>query len=238
MNPKQNHLLDILSEADYQKILPHLQLVRLCQGQILHLPGDIIKELYFPINCLLSITITMINGATAEAGIVGNRDVLGINALMGSRETTQTEYIVQLSGAAFKIKASLMREIFQQNQQFRDVMLQYTQAFIAQICQTTACNRLHVIEQRLARWLLEAQDLVDSNELYLTQEFISNMLGVHRPGVTLAIQKLYERGCIRYCRSEISIVNQKKLEQCSCECFKVVRSEYERILGIKHKYVS
>lgn len=233
MNPKQNHLLASLSETSYQKIFPYLQLVRLSQGQILHLPGETIEELYFPLNCLISIIITMNNGATVETGVVGNRDVLGINALMGNQETTQTEYIVQISGAALKIKASIMREIFQQNQQFRDVMLRYTQAFIAQISQTTACNRLHLIEQRLARWLLEAQNRIDSNELFLTQEFISNMLGVHRPGVTLSIQKLQEQGCIRYSRSEILIIDQKKLEQCSCECFRAVKNEYDRILGIK-----
>ncbi|MGL6344657.1 MAG: Crp/Fnr family transcriptional regulator [Waterburya sp.] len=232
MNPKQNHLLAILSEKTYQQVLPYLEIVYLSQEQILHLPGEVIKELYFPLDCLLSITVIMSNGNTVETGMVGNREVLGINALIGARETTQTEYIVQIPGTAIKTKASIMREIFEQNQQFRNVMLRYTQAFIAQISQTTACNRLHVLEQRLARWLLEAQDRINSNEILLTQEFISTMLGVRRPGVTLAAQKLQEQGCIRYSRNQITIINNNQLELCSCECFKTVKAECDRLLGI------
>jgi CRP-like cAMP-binding protein len=232
LNPKQNHLLAILSEKTYQQISPYLEIVYLPQKQILHLPGEVIEEIYFPLDCLLSITVIMSNGITVETGMVGNQEVLGINALMGEGETTQTEYIVQISGTAFKIKASIMRKIFEQNHRFRDVMLRYTQAFIAQISQTTACNRLHVLEQRLARWLLEVQARINSNEILLTQEFISTMLGVRRPGVTLAAQKLQEQGCIRYGRNQISIINQNRLESCSCECFKTVKQEYDRLLGI------
>ncbi|GAB4541597.1 MAG: Crp/Fnr family transcriptional regulator [Pleurocapsa sp.] len=235
MNPQQNHLLAILSEETYQQVLPHLEIVYLPQGQILNLPNEVIEQLHFPIDCLLSITITMSNGTTVETGVVGNREVLGINALMGDRESTQTEYIVQIPGTAVKIKAGIMREIFEQNQEFRNVMLRYTQAFIAQISQTTACNRLHLLEQRLARWLLEAQERIESNEIELTQEFISNMLGVRRPGVTLAAQKLQEQGCIRYSRNQILIVDLDKLKSYSCECFQVVRNEYDRLLGIKRQ---
>jgi CRP-like cAMP-binding protein len=232
MNPKQNHLLAILPEKTYSILLPHLQIVRLPQGQILHLPGHIIEEVYFPLDCLLSITITMIDGSTVETGLVGRRDVLGINALMGGKETTQTEFIVQLSGIAVKIKALIMREMFQQDPKFRDIMLRYFQAYIAQISQTTACNRIHVLEKRLARWLLEAQDRIDSNEILLTQEVLSNMLGVRRPGVTLAAQKLQEQGCIVYGRHQISILNRNRLENCSCECFQTVKQEYNRLFEI------
>lgn len=235
MNPKHNHLLAILSESTYQQLLPHLEIVFLPQGQILNLPGEIIEELHFPLECLLSITITMSNGNTVETGVVGNREVLGINALMGDSETTQTEYVVQIPGTAVKIKASIIREIFEQNHEFRNLMLRYIQAFIAQISQTTACNRLHILEQRLARWLLEAQDRIESNEILLTQEFISQMLGVRRPGVTLAAQKLQEQNCINYGRNQILIVDSDKLQSCSCECFKVVKNEYDRLLGIKRK---
>lgn len=232
MNPKQNQLLTILSEKTYQQVLPYLEVVYLSRGQILHVPSEIITELYFPLDCLLSIIITMSNGVTVETGIIGNREILGINAFMGGRETTQTEYIVQIPGMAVKIKASKMREIFEQNQEFRHVMLRYTQAFIAQISQTTACNRVHLLEQRFARWLLEVRDRINSEEIPLTQELIGNMLGVRRPGVTLTAQKLQKKGCIRYGRNHIVILNQNLLEDCACECFRTVQEEYDRLLGI------
>lgn len=235
MTPKQNHLLAILPENIYERLLPHLKTVRLSQGRLLHLPGQAIEALYFPLDCLLSITITMSDGATVETGMVGNREVLGINAFMGGKATTQTEYIVQIPGVAMQVKASIVRKLFEEDRRFRDVMLRYTQAFIAQISQTTACNRLHLLEQRLARWLLEARDCVNSDELFLTQEFISNMLGVRRPGVTLAAQKLQDRGCIRYSRSEILIVDRKKLESYACECFRVIKAQYDRLLGTEGK---
>lgn len=234
MNPKQNRLLAILPEDSYQRILPHLRLVRLYQGQILHLPGEIVEEIYFPLDCLLSIMIIMNNGATTETSLIGNRELLGINALIGGRETASTQYTVQLSGAAVQIKALIIREIFQQDQQFRDVMMRFIQTFIARISQTTACNRLHFLEQRLARWLLEAQERLNSNELCLTQEIIGNSLGVRRPAITLAMQKLQEKGGICYSRSDILILNSKKLEKCSCECLKVVRDEYDRLLKIAY----
>lgn len=232
MNCKQNHLLTILPKNTYQALLPDLKLVHLRRGQLLHLPGEIIQQVYFPLDCVLSITITMNDGTTVETGVIGNRELLGINAVMGIRETTHTEYIVQVSGTAMKISASVMRETFKQDRQFRKIMLQYTQAFIAQLSQTTACNRLHLLEQRLARWLLETQDRLNSNEIPLTQEFLSNMLGVRRPAVTLSIQKLADEGCISYSRGSISISNQEKLRNCACECFEVVKQEYNRLLGI------
>lgn len=231
----KNHLLAILTEQMYDTLAPNLHQVSLNRGDMLHLPNETINELYFPIDCLLSITITMSNGATAETGVVGNREVIGINAFMGGRETTQTEYVVQIAGTAMKIDAEIMRREFQKNQELRDVMLRYTQAFIAQISQSVACNRLHQIEQRLARWLLEVQDRINSDELILTQELISNMLGVRRSGVTQAAQKLQEEGLISYSRGHIQILNQQKLEAKSCECFEVVRDEYDRLLGRKNR---
>lgn len=167
--------------------------------------------------------------------MVGNRELLGINAFMGGSETTQTEYVVQIAGRAMKIEASVLRNEFESNKELRDVLLCYTQAFIAQISQTTACNRLHLLEQRLARWLLEAQDRIDSNELALTQEFISDMLGVRRAGVTQAAQKLQENGLIHYHRGHVRILDQQGLEASACECFRVVRDEYDRLLGDKER---
>jgi CRP-like cAMP-binding protein len=231
----QNRLLTILSRELHDKLVPNLKEVSLPRGQILHAPGETIRDLYFPLDCLLSITITMRDGATAETGMVGNRELLGINAFMGRRETTQTEYVVQIAGRAMKIEASILRNEFEENKELRDVLLRYTQAFIAQISQTTACNRLHVLEQRLARWLLEAQDRIDRNELVLTQEFISDMLGVRRAGVTQAAQKLQENGLIQYHRGHVRILDQQGLEAASCECFRVLRYEYDRLLGDKER---
>lgn len=229
----QNRLLTILSRELHEKLIPNLKEVSLSRGQILHAPGETIRDLYFPLDCLLSITITMSDGVTAEAGMVGNREILGVNAFMGGRETTQTEYVVQIAGRAMKIEASILRQEFEQNKELRDVLLRYTQAFIAQISQTTACNRLHILEQRLARWLLEAQDRINSDELALTQEFISDMLGVRRAGVTQAAQKLQDNGLIQYHRGHVRILDQQGLEAASCECFHVVKDEYDRLLGTK-----
>ena len=228
-----NCLLDAMSPELYEKLAPNLKRVSLKQGKILHHPGEAIEDLYFPIDCALSITITMRDGSTAEAGLVGRREVLGINAIMGGRETTQTEYIVQVAGSAMKIDARVLREEFDRNKELRGVLLRYTQAMIAQISQTAACNRLHVLEQRLARWLLQVQERVHSDELKLTQEFISYMLGVRRAGVTQAAQKLQEKGLISYRRGIVQIIDQRGLEEFSCECFKTVREQYDRLLGTK-----
>jgi CRP-like cAMP-binding protein len=231
----ENQLLASLSRETCEKLAPYLKRVSLKQGDRLHEPDEIIKELYFPIDCLLSITITMSDGSTIETGLVGNREVLGINAVMGSSETSQTEYSVQIAGSAMKIDARVLWEEFERNKELRNVLLRSTQALIAQISQTTACNSLHVLEQRLPRWLLEAQDRVNLNDLKLTQEFLSDMLGVRRAGVTQAAQKLQENGLIEYRRGLVQILDQGGLEEAACECFGTVREEYDRLLGTKQK---
>ncbi|MGJ3251656.1 MAG: Crp/Fnr family transcriptional regulator [Elainellaceae cyanobacterium] len=229
----KNRLLDAMSDVLLEKLSPHMIQVSLPQGELLHSPGDSIKDVYFPLDCLLSITITMQDGSTVETGVVGNRDMLGVNAFMGTKETTQTEYVVQIPGSAIKVKALPLREEFDQNKELRDILLEYTQALIAQLSQTTACNRLHVLEQRLARWLLEAQIRVESDELMLTQGFIAEMLGVRRAGVTQAAQKLQESGLIQYTRGRVQILDRGGLEAASCECFEAIQNEYNRLLGRK-----
>jgi CRP-like cAMP-binding protein len=230
----ENRLLNVMPQALYDKLTPALKKVSLPSGTRLHDPGETIYDLYFPLNCVLSITITMSDGTTAETGLVGNREVLGVNAFMGGRETTQTTYIVQVPGNAFKIDAQILLEEFDRNKDLRDVMLRYTQALIAQISQTTACNSLHKLDQRLARWLLEVHDRVEGDDINLTQEFMSDMLGVRRAGVTQTAQKIQESGLIYYNRGHIQILNRSGLEAYACECFKTVRDEYDRLLGKKH----
>lgn len=228
---KGNRLLQIMPSSVYQKLEPHLKLVYLSQGEILHLAGETIQELYFPIDCMLSITLTMSDGSTVETGLIGDRDVLGVNSVMGRAETTHTEYIVQVSGRALKIDARIARSLFLQDTQLQDIMLRHTQALIAQISQTTACNRFHNIDQRLARWLLEAQARTKSNKIYLTHEFMSNMLGVRRTGVTLAAGKLQNENIIYYSRGHIEIIDRQRLEEIACECFCTIKAEYDRLLG-------
>ena len=228
---RSNRLLQILPNSVYRKLQPHLKLVHLTQGEILHLAGETIQEVYFPIDCMLSITLTMCNGSTVETGLVGKRDLLGINALMGRAESTHTEYIVQVSGRALKADARIMRSLFLQDPQLQDIMLRHTQALIAQISQTTACNRFHTIDQRLARWLLEARERSGTNKIYLTHEFMSNMLGVRRTGVTLAAGRLQNKEIIYYSRGHIEILDRQRLEDIACECFWTVKAEYDRLLG-------
>lgn len=227
----QNRLLSVMPQALYGKFAPHLKRVDLQRGDRLHEPGEMITDFYFPLDCVLSITLTLSNGTTAETGLVGKREVIGINAFMGGRETTQTTYIVQVPGSALKINAQILREEFDCNKDLRDVMLRYTQAFIAQLSQTTACNSLHKLEQRLARWLLEVHDRLEKDELSLTQEFIAEMLGVRRAGVTQTAQQLQQEGLIRYQRGHVHILNRSGLEAFACECFQTVKNEYDRLLG-------
>lgn len=225
-----NYLLNVLLPASSGDLIRHAKHVSLRQGEVLHRPGEPIEYVYFPLNCLLSITITMHNGATAETGLAGNRGMIGINALMEGSATTQTTYVVQIPGQAVKLKAVILRQEFNTSKALRDLLLNYTQAFIAQISQTTACNRLHSLEQRFARWLLESSDRVESTSLLLTQEIIANMLGVRRAGVSQAAQKLQEDGCIRYTRGRVEIQDLDLLKSYACECFDCVKKEYIRLL--------
>ena len=220
-----------MSPQLYEKLAPHLTQISLEQGTLLHEPGNVLEFLYFPLSCLISVTITMTNGSTAETGVIGNREILGVNAFMGGSETTQTEYVVQIAGKAVKVPAKPLLEEFDTNKELRDILLRYTQALIAQISQTTACNRLHLLEQRLARWMLEASERTESDELNLTQEFMADMLGVRRAGVTQAAQKLQSQGLIQYRSGFVKIMDRPGLEAASCECFATVQAEYNRLLG-------
>ncbi|HUQ73731.1 MAG TPA: Crp/Fnr family transcriptional regulator [Burkholderiales bacterium] len=227
----RNLLLDALPKDVTDGLQPYVERQKLERGKVLHSPGDTIKHLYFPLNCLVSITVTVSEGKTAEAGAVGNREVVGVNAFMGGRETNQTEYIVQIEGEALKIEAQPLRDAFDSNKAVRDVFLKYTQAYIAQLSQNVACNRLHNVEQRFTRWLLEVYDRIDTMDLRLTQEFIGEMLGVQRPTVTDMATRLVEQGLISVQRGLIRISNLEGLERLSCECRAVVTEEYDRLLG-------
>ena len=180
---------------------------------------------------MISITVTMRTGKTAETGVIGNREVAGINAFMGGRETTQTEYEIQIPGTAIRMPARELKDEFDRNRAVRHVLLKYTQAMLAQISQNTACNRLHTAEQRYARWLLEVRDRIQSDALQLTQEFAGDMLGVRRASVNLVSRQFEKRNLITRRRGLTDIVDGAGLEQVSCECYAVVKEEYDRLLG-------
>lgn len=229
----KNLLLACLPRDVYARIERDLKPVSLAHGEVLHRPGEEIRDLYFPTTCMISITVTMGEGQTVETGAIGRRGVVGINAFMGGSETTQTEYIVQIVGDALKIDAAPLKKEFNRNTQMRDVMLKYTQAMIAQISQNVGCNRIHGIDERCARWLLEVRERVEMDEFPLTHEFIAQMLGVRRAGVTECAGRLKEQGLIDYTRGYIQITDVQGLEAVSCECYVVLKNEYDRLLGVR-----
>lgn len=227
-----NTLLSAMPADAYARLSEFMRTVDLPHGRILHRSGELIRDVYFPLDCLISVTVTMTDGRTAEAGVVGSREMVGVNAFMGGRETNQTEYVIQVAGTSIRMGAEPLLAEFDRNKPLRDVMLRYTQAYIAQLSQNVACNRQHDVNQRLARWLLESRDRIQSENLGLSHEFISQMLGVRRAGVTEAAGRLQERGLIQYGRKTIRIIDSPGLEAASCECYAVIRDEYDRLLGV------
>ena len=228
---KTNRLLDALPRDVMARLQPQCETLALTNGRVLHKAGEVIRDLYFPIDCMISITVTMRTGKTAETGVIGNREVAGINAFMGGRETTQTEYEIQIPGTAIRMPAHELKDEFDRNHAVRDVLLKYTQAMLAQISQNTACNRLHSAEQRYARWLLEVRDRIQSDALQLTQEFAGDMLGVRRASVNLVSRQFEKRKLITRRRGLTDIIDGEALEEVSCECYAVVKEEYNRLLG-------
>ncbi len=230
MEPR-NLLLGALPQAVRERLQRHAITVDLEEGDILHRPGQEIQNVYFPLDCLISVTVTMHEARTAEAGIVGSREMVGVNAFMGGRETNQTEYVCQASGKSIKMASAPLLHEFDTIKAVRDVMLRYTQAYIAQLSQNVACNRLHTITQRMARWILECRDRLRADDLTPTHEFISQMLGVRRAGITEAAAELQALGLIDYRRKRLKVRDPAGLETHSCECFRVMRDEYDRLLG-------
>ena len=228
--PVGNWLLDALPNEVYQRLLNDLVPVSFALGDVVYEPGGQINHVYFPTTCHVSLLYTMVDGMTAEMGLVGNEGVIGIALFMGG-DTTPNRAVVQGSGNGLKLRARSMQEEFIRGGEFQHLLLRYTQALITQISQTAVCNRLHSVEQRLCRWLLMTHDRTQSDDLQMTQEFISNMLGVRREGVTHAAHGLQQNGLISYVRGHIKILNRAGLEARVCECYGVVRTEHSRLLG-------
>jgi CRP-like cAMP-binding protein len=224
-----NRLLAALSDAEYQRLIPHLEYVPLSLKQVLHKRGESIEYVYFPQGAMVSLISTPEEGSTVEVGLVGNEGVVGIPAALGDNIATTTA-MVQVAGSSLRMEASLLKIEFGRGGSLQSLLLRYTQALYALASQNAACNRLHQLEERLARWLLLVCDRVESNELPLTHEFISKMLGVRRAGVTEAANSLQQAGLIRYTRGRITILNREELEAASCSCYGIIKGEFARLL--------
>jgi CRP-like cAMP-binding protein len=225
-----NRLLAQLPAEDYQRLAPHLELVSLSLYEVLYEPGEIINYVYFPKRAMISLVATVVSGQTVEINLIGNEGMLGIPVFLGGKTTTNRA-IVQVEGDALRIKANVLRAEFNRGGSLQSLLLLYTQAFLTQVSQLAVCNRLHTLEERLARWLLSAQDCIQSNEFVLTQEFIAQMLGTRRSGVTVAMGTLQKAGIIHHIRGRISISNRENLMAIACECYGTVKAECDRLLG-------
>jgi CRP-like cAMP-binding protein len=229
-DPKQNHLLAALPASEFERVAPHLQLVTLTLGEVLYESGGQLKHVYFPTNSIVSLLYVMQDGASAEIAVVGNEGILGISLFMGG-ETTPSRAVVQSEGVAYRLPAKSLKQEFNRAGPMMHLLLRYTQALITQMSQTAVCNRHHSIDQQLCRWLLLSIDRLTSDELTMTQELIANMLGVRREGVTEAAGKLRDAGIIEYSRGHIKVLDRRKLEQQVCECYAVVKKEFDRLLS-------
>jgi CRP-like cAMP-binding protein len=228
--PIENRLLAALPPADYERLLPQLQSVSFSLGEVVYEFGGQLDYVYFPTNSIVSLLYTMTNGTSAEMGLTGNDGVVGIALFMGGG-TMPNRAVVQSAGGAIRMKAKLLQDEFALGGRFQQLLLRYTQALITQISQTAVCNRLHSVDQQLCRWLLLSHDRLQVDELVMTQELIADMLGVRREGVTVAAGRLQDSGAISYVRGRIQILDREILEGTVCECYRVVRDEFDRLLG-------
>jgi CRP-like cAMP-binding protein len=228
-DPKLNQLLASLPDAEWLRWKPQLERVKLELGQVLYEAGGLQSHVYFPTTAIVSLLYVLENGASAEIAVVGREGLVGVSLFMGGQSTT-TRAVVQSAGEGYRLRASGMQTEFNRAGPVLHLLLRYTQALITQMSQTAVCNRHHSLDQQLCRWLLLSLDRLDGNDLVMTQELISNMLGVRREGVTEAALSLQRAGLIDYARGRIKVLNRAGLEQRSCECYAVVKAEYDRLL--------
>ena len=224
-----NRLLAALPETELQRWLPRLETVDLPLGHVLYESGATLSHVYFPTTAIVSLLYVLENGASAEIAVVGKEGVVGISLFMGG-ESTPSRAVVQSAGKGYRLGADALKSEFNRAGVVLHLLLRYTQALITQMSQTAVCNRHHTLDQQLCRWLLLSLDRLTGDELVMTQELISNMLGVRREGVTEAAQQLQAAGLIRYARGRITVLDRHQLEQRSCECYAVVKKEYDRLL--------
>ena len=229
--PVGNKILLSISDSEYNSLRPHLEYVRLPNHLVLHETGERLDFAYFPNRGLISLVVVMKDGKTAEAGVVGNEGFTGTPAAVGLNWST-LQAVVQITGDGFRVEVGCLQDALESARHLQLMLSRYAAIRGMQVAQTAACNRLHDIEQRLARWLLMTQDRVDSGSLPITHDFLATMLGTDRPSVSLAAGVLQKKGLIEYTRGAVKIVNRKKLEDFACECYGVIR-QYDGELGWK-----
>jgi CRP-like cAMP-binding protein len=229
---RKNFLLAALPDPEWRRWQPLLEQVEMPLGQVLYESGATLTHVYFPTTSIVSLLYVMENGASAEIAVVGNEGLVGVSLFMGG-ESTPSRAVVQSAGQGYRLKAQLMKDEFNRAGPVLHLLLRYTQALITQMSQTAVCNRHHSLDQQLCRWMLLSLDRLRANELVMTQELIANMLGVRREGVTEAALNLQQAGLISYARGHISVLDRPGLEKRTCECYAVVKHEYDRLLPEK-----
>ena len=232
--PRQNHLLAALPAVECERLSPHLELVQMPLGEVLYESGGELRYVYFPTNCIVSLLYVMADGASAEIAVIGNEGIVGVSLFMGGGAMSNRA-VVQSAGYAYRLKSKLLKDEFnraggRRTGALHDLLLHYTQALMTQMAQTAVCNRHHSVDQQLCRWLLLSLDRLSGNELIMSQELIANMLGVRREGVTEAAGKLQRAGLIDYHRGHIKVLDRPGLEARVCECYQVVKTEFDRLL--------
>ena len=228
LDPKANQLLAALPSGEWQRWLPQLERVEMSLGQVIYESGTTLSHVYFPTTSIVSLLYVMENGASAEIAVVGNEGIVGISLFMGG-ESTPSRAVVQSAGHGYRLRAEVIKDEFNRAPVLH-LLLRYTQALITKMAQTAVCNRHHSLDQQLCRWLLLSLDRPRGNELVMTQELIANMLGVRREGVTEGAIKLQKASLIKYSRGRITVLDRPGLEGRSCECYAVVKREYDRLL--------
>jgi CRP-like cAMP-binding protein len=229
----RNHLLSKLSEEQFQLLLPFLDSVQTQLKEVLYQQGEPIEYAYFPCSSIQSCMICMEDGAGIEVGTVGNESFTGVELLFDAKLAIET-VICQLAGQSLRMRADDFRKAVDTQAAFRQLMNCSAQAYLAQVSQSVACNRLHGVNMRFARWMLITHDRVEGEEFPMTQEFIASMLGVHRPSVSLVAGVFQQAGIIQYSRGRIKILDRSGLEDASCECYSIVRKQFKRLLDIPH----
>jgi CRP-like cAMP-binding protein len=228
-NPRQNYLLAALPVDERERLYPHLERVAMPLGKVLYESGNRLKHVYFPTTSIVSLLYIMNNGASAEIAVVGKEGLIGVALFMGG-DTMPNRAVVQSAGDAYRLPGKHLKQEFHRSGALQQLLLRYTQALLTQMAQTAVCNRHHSVDQQLCRWLLLSLDRLSSQDLTMTQELIANMLGVRREGVTEAAGKLQKAGLIHYSRGRITVLDRLGLEARVCECYQVVKKEFDRLL--------
>jgi CRP-like cAMP-binding protein len=229
-DPRQNHVIAALPAEDYARLAPGFELVPMPLGDVLYESGAQMRHVYFPTTSIVSLLYVMEDGSSAEIAVVGSEGIVGVSLFMGG-DTTPSRGVVQSAGHAYRLKGQLLKDEFYRAGPMQRLLLRYTQALLTQMAQTAACNRHHSIDQQLCRWLLLCIDRLPTDKLEMTQELIANMLGVRREGVTAAAGGLREAGLIAYHHGHITVLDRVRLEARVCECYEVVRKEFDRLLS-------